>query len=98
MQKLITNNEEVHPKMEEMLNKMYFQGYPDKSESLPNSFQLKNDTIVDSDFAKEKEVPTDDSASVQSKNDTTLDVCVTPKEDSRDDSDSVESKNDTTLD
>ncbi|KAI3836019.1 hypothetical protein MKW92_025084 [Papaver armeniacum] len=94
MHKLITNNEVVHPKMEEMLNKLYFQAYSDKSEILPNSFQLKNDTTVDSDSAKEKEVIAYDSASVYSKNDTTLDVCVTPKEDSHDDSDS----NDSTVD
>ncbi|XP_026436007.1 uncharacterized protein LOC113333814 isoform X2 [Papaver somniferum] len=105
MQNLIANNEEVHPKMEEMLNKLHFQACPKKLKSLPNSFKLKNDTTVDSDSAKERQVTTDVSSSVQSKNDTTPaammcitsnDACVTPAEDLQDDSVNVQSNKATT--
>ncbi|KAI3850974.1 hypothetical protein MKX03_036454 [Papaver bracteatum] len=101
MQNFIANNEEVHPKMQEIMNKLYFQACPGELDSLHNSFELKNG----SDSTEEREVKEDVFSSVQSKNDTTPaammcatsnDACVTPTEDLRDDSVNVQMNKATT--
>ncbi|KAI3926672.1 hypothetical protein MKW98_014319 [Papaver atlanticum] len=73
MQKMDCNNEEVVPKMQEMLNKIYFKAYPDilpdtTHKEFDDSVQLDDDAEVDVPMSYQ-EAPEDDSNSVQVKND-----------------------------
>ncbi|KAI3874586.1 hypothetical protein MKX03_008687 [Papaver bracteatum] len=88
---LIANNEEVHPKMQEIFNKLYFQSCPEELEILPNSFELKN--VSDSTEERESKNDTTPAAMMVT---TSNDACVTPAEDLQDGLVNVQSNKATT--
>ncbi|XP_026402448.1 uncharacterized protein LOC113298028 isoform X1 [Papaver somniferum] len=100
MQKMDCNNEEVVPKMQEMLNKIYFKAYPDIQpdrihKEFDDSVQLDDDAKLDVPMSHQ-EAPEDDSNSVQVKkdDDAKVDVPMSHQEAPEDDSNSSQVKND----
>ncbi|XP_026394739.1 uncharacterized protein LOC113289630 [Papaver somniferum] len=100
MQKMDCNNEKVVPKMQEMLNKIYFKAYPDIQpdrihKEFDDSVQLDDDAKLDVPMSHQ-EAPEDDSSSAQVKkdDDAKVDVPMSHQEAPEDDSNSAQVKND----
>ncbi|KAI3836637.1 hypothetical protein MKX03_030586, partial [Papaver bracteatum] len=97
MQEMDCNNEEVVPKMQEMLNKIYFKSYPDiQPDRIHTEFddfvQLDDDTKLDAQVKNNKTVEFDDS--VQLDDNAKVVVPMSHQEAPEDDSNLVQVKND----